>query len=432
MPRYEVYRVGEADNMIAAFSTAADAAAYVKEAQAANPQKYRIHFECSDFEVYKAKDREHYRMRGEDGDTVYIPLPSWFPRVEYPFNHFAHCAVDEERRKQGWVAYTPDVRHLIEDKQLTLPASKYLAKFFSKEYSPEEIAKLHLRLQGSFDPTTFAITQDRAILHKAFIGTKHCAESSDYESCMRYDHDEYRLPAGQHPVDAYFFDDPAQSSFALAYTMRGDDIVARAMVVPSKKIFVRVYGDSEIDRHDILNHLKAAGHKRAKSYEGARLCLRPHPKSSRGLPIMPYVDGSIQTCDADGYITSEDWAYDCETTEGFGRPRDDEDAYFDEDYGTFYCERTEQEYSERDYSRVDIFIPNPYSNNLRNGTYVTWCNSATEGLRAYCPAADRGWGAWVPVDDPNYLVWLAQQREAEAKAATPIQLTPGATWEIAF
>jgi hypothetical protein len=429
MPHYTVFRVGEADHSVASFSSAADAAAFITLAKAAGPQKYRIHFECTSEEIWHAHAREHSRMQEEYEGVQYVPTPSWFPKVEYPFNHMLHFAVDAVRRKQGWVAYTPDVRHLIEDKQLTLPASKYLAKFFP-DTPAEEIAKLHIRLQSMFDPTTFYVTQDRDILHKAFIGTQHCAESSDYESCMRYGADEYRLPEGQHPVDAYFFDDPTESDFALAYTLRDDEIVARAMVVPARKIFVRVYGNTEVDRQDILNHLKAARYKRAKSFEGARLCLRPHPKSRDELPVMPYVDGSIQTCNKAGVITDSDWFYDCETTEGFARSRDDDGASLDEDddedTSEFYCARTDTSYRWAEYYQIRVYIPceNAISEAQR---LETWCAQATHGLYAYCSAANHGWGAYVPADNRTYLAWVAQQTSS-ASVDTRADAEPAETF----
>jgi hypothetical protein len=424
MPTYQVFRLGGTAQPVAIFATAADASAFIANAGAVSPQKYRIHFECTHDEIWQAHFREDRRMQQEFQDIQYIPVPDWFPASECPFNHHLHFAVDETRRRQGWVAYTPDVRHLVEDKQLTLPASKYLAKFFP-DIPANEIAKLHIKLQSVFAPTEFAVTQDKAILHKAFIGTKHCAESSDYESCMRYTADEYRLPEGQHPIDAYFFDNPTDSDFALAYTTRDNEIVARAMVVPALKIFVRVYGNSEIERQDILNHLKAAGYKRAKSFNGARLCLRPHPRSPDGLPIMPYIDGSIQTCNKNGVITNDDdWFYDCETTEGFARSRDNEDATLDEEdededpeEATFYCDRTETTYSYAQENTQTVVIPE--LDNIQNIAAIEiWCWRLTRHLLVYCAAANNGCGAWVPADHPTYLAWLAVQPTTSNPAVT--------------
>jgi hypothetical protein len=420
MATYEIFKVGERESKIAEFSTAADAGVCVKDLQAKTGAKYRIHFAYTYDDLHTARWRERDRfLFPEDVPPPYKRLPEWVPTIG---SHYVHMALDEKRRAQGWVAYSPDERHLIEDKQLTLPLSKYLAKYFSEDYAPEDIARITTRYLGSFAPTTFTIVKDRALLHKAYIGTKHCAESSTYESCMHYDHREYNLPPGDHPVDAYFFDDVESSDFALAYTERDGEIVARAMVLPANKIFVRVYGDGEVERDDIINHLKAAGYKKARSFAGALLCLRPHPNEDDGAVIMPYLDGSDQYCTADGLIVDgndERARYNCETTEGFTYPFDrarhnnnEGDEDYEEQPRTFFCEHRQEEVSYE--SAYDMMVVIPQDAEFNTYQVQSWSSEFLDELVyiSYDPTGNR-FGHYMPRDNEYVVAWCVGQAERE-------------------
>lgn len=278
----------------------------------------------------QAQDRE----RGRFNAGIYQQLPEeiWEAFLEHdvavPWNYFLHWATNPERAAQGWVAYSPTREALVDDKQTTLPFSKFLAKE-APHLAPHIISELQQRLVAERRPTTLHFTRDAGKVRDAYIDREHCSESSEHASCMRYPPEEFNLPSDMHPCDAYV---GPNSTLSLAYTEdKEGDIRARAVVSEKAKQFVRVYGYKESDRTDILNKLRQAGYSRTKSFEGERLHLYPFPDTNcaddddsceqdsedRQYVVVPYLDGEACSCEPDGVICDGfNGAVACDTTEG--------------------------------------------------------------------------------------------------------------------
>lgn len=373
-----------------AFSTGAEAADYARAERTKTGRKLRVAREVTPDEVNRGHERENCRLY----DGTYARLPQWFPHRS---RHYLHWAKDEAKRKAGWVAYSPTDRHLAEDRQVLILASRYLAKEQS-HITPDEISRLTQRLLATFAPTEFKVTRDPAIGRLAYIGNAHCAESSDYPSCMRYPSAEYGLPEGRHPCDAYL---GPNSTLSLAYThVAGDptQIMARAIVSERRKFYVRVYGYDEAARQTILAELEAAGYTRRSSFEGERLHLEPHPRN-RGCVIVPYLDGDVQACDDDGNIDAGG-GIDCEVTSGRseargGRARceccgsrvhDDEGTTVG---GEFWCDDCASEhavYCERYGEYVQSYSATT-TVRTRRGTQE-WCEDAVDNHAFRCESTD--------------------------------------------
>lgn len=367
---FRVAEVGAAEGVTlpgVQFKTAQEAAEYVA-VQKASGQSLRVVRYLAPADVQAAREREYRRL----GDGTYRRLPDWFWSL-CNFEHFVHWAQDETKASKGWIAYSPDEAALVDDKQLSLPASRYLAKHCSR-MSADEISRVFQRLICSLAPVTLHVTRDVATVREAYIGRNHCSESSDHPSCMRYDPAEFHL-TDTHPCDAYV---GPTATLALAYTKTAEgDIRARAVVAPNSKTFVRVYGYDEVDRQEILRLLNEEGYARADSFEGERLHLEPHPKYA-SFVVVPYLDGDATSCTSDGVICCDsDGPISCDTTTGrarihryltcdrcdddFGEDDSDAETIDGETWcpscvnrHTFFCHGTEWRYISNDYDSVEV------------------------------------------------------------------------------
>lgn len=352
------------------FAEPADAAAYAKQLRAERGSgKFRVVRDVTDQEVWTAWQREYDRLRSGE----YADLPEWFPRRPY---HFPHWARDASRADQGWIAYTPTRLHAVQDRQVVLPASRYLARNFD-DLSPDEISRLQQRLIAARQPTTFHITRDPAVVRDAYIDRRHCAESSDFPSCMRHGSGEYGLPEGRHPVDAYV---GPTATLSLAYTKdTTGEIVARAIVAERSKRFVRVYGTDEARKRDLLDHLEARGFRRADDFAGERLHLEEHPRGN-GAVVVPYLDGEAKWTDEEGTICFSDdagAAVDCEVTCGWSVPN----GYADEQ-----CDRCGADgFAEDELTAVLVAT----SSMLGGNRYAAWCQCCVDDHALVCERSGR-------------------------------------------
>lgn len=296
-PRFRVMVVGAADGDFLPepiFDSAAAAAAYCKE-QKAKGTNLRMVREYSSKEVLAGKRRERDRFASGD----YKALPDWFTEAYSKPDQFAHWSKQDHRANEGYIAYSPTPEHLVDDKQVTLLASTYLAREF--DHLPgNEISQIHSRLINSRKAADLCFTRDPAVVKEAYINKEHCAESSNYPSCMRYEPENFELPPHIHPVDAYVGPD---STFSLAYLRRQSDkeITARAIVSETAKTYIKVYGFDESDRVMLMDMLKAKGYRRVDNFAGERLHIMKHPRFSKQV-IVPYMDGTAVSCMPDGLI----------------------------------------------------------------------------------------------------------------------------------
>lgn len=361
-------------------------------------------------------------------DGTYTPLPDFFPTVS---SHYAHWASDNKR-----IAFTESPEKGMDDKQLVLDPTAYLSRYFNTIYKPHEIRDLAYRLLGiaSTQLDIFRLSQtEEAFVFAYTKGRCVKSESSGHVSCMAASH----FDPDCHPASVYATGETPQS-LAIAYTINPDDpenhVTARALVWPHEKRFVRVYGDDEQMRHDLINRLETMGYERDSDLSGAILRVKPISKRSNTV-LMPYIDGDAQYVDGsidDEFFTITEYqrgAFAATSTSGqislhtctcdhCGEAVDEDDTYgvgderwcegcydsdstfceyYEESYNNnhtdfvtvrrrnyeqtwsedaahnhaFHCEHTDQWYADRDFTQIEVIVD-------ERGNTETWCAEEAE------------------------------------------------------
>jgi hypothetical protein len=292
----------------------------------------------------------------------------------------------------------------------------------------------------------------------------------------------------EHPAAVYYTGNKSDS-LAIAYIKNPDAachtaerVLARAVVWPENKSFVRVYGRDEALRTVLITMLEEAGFDRADDFSGARL---KRIRYDNGRYVMPYIDGDAQCIDeyddhfeithhgkftaneVHGYISVS--RFSCEQC---GDGIDDEDGirhvggdhwcehcadthaifcqYYDEyfpdtDGGntvitlnwrgrveeqawsqrainehSFFCEHTERHYADNDFNSIEVIV------NKRGHTETwceTWCETACQDHYFICPDCDKAYHtdfqSNTTNDDGEWVcLECAEKRKAEAEAET--------------
>lgn len=264
--------------------------------------------------IAKVPTDSAWRMREANrlSDGTHKPLPQWWQDAPWwhanpvPIaDHYAYCSREDSTQ----IAFTESEEKGARDIQTRMSASRYLARFFADQLRPEEIGAIAARfaapdykLEIASKPEDFA---------RVYSGQKVCSESSNHPSCMWGIFP--KLP--HHPAFAYgagdlaiaYFTDPETESF---------HVMARAVIWPEKKTFVRLYGRAESDKTALYHALTAAGYHRADDFSGAKMLAI----ETRNGFLMPYIDGDVQTLDehSEGYLyITEDGDIDGEVTQGW-------------------------------------------------------------------------------------------------------------------
>jgi hypothetical protein len=307
---------------------------------------------------------------------AYEPLP-WAKELEPIADHFAHTSIADS----GLVAYTENANKGERDIQLRIKPGRYLTRFYP-HLKPPDIQ----RLTAAFDKSSnlqFAITAEE--IERVYLNGP--------SSCMTHKTEHY--DGHVHPVHVY-----GNSDVQLAYIENSDGrAAARVLVWPERKVFSRVYGDS----NRIVPRLQALGYK-AGSLEGAKIRLIQNLKPGRRGIIMPYIDG-CRSFD----IVDDDWCriggdYHAEATNGIVET----DGHTCE-----YCEyRSETvEYHEvidahacdeclREHTWSCECCGEPYSNDESSITVYArrrwtqdWCDNCINDHAFHCDAQDMHFSA---------------------------------------
>lgn len=267
------------------------------------------------------RQREAARM----ADGTYKPLPEWFPTLP---DHYAHFSTDPDKARRGWVAYTPSDEFFASDRQITLLASSYLAKWFP-DMSSEDVSQMHSRLRAHMSHVTYKITGDAAEIYAAYRASGMNNESSAAESCMKYEF------GGRSTHPSRVYGGKASLHLAVGYDVGGTPI-CRALVCQKHRTFVRVYGPAEHVREGLVQWLEDNDYERSDDFEGSTI-LKLRVAGNKYL--MPYIDGDAQ-CVEDYRRDNDLWligcdGYDAAVTGGAIYLDEDED----EDEDTFECDR---------------------------------------------------------------------------------------------
>lgn len=262
-------------------------------------------------------------------------------------HHYPHMS----GKVKGNIAFTESEEKGAADVQTTMKPGRYLKRFYGMEpgsgcgLSEHDIRRLANELIAKFGNVElkFATTPDE-IVHVYRNGPA---------SCMSHQSGEYSS-GGHHPVGIYGAGDLAVAYLVVKAADGGEDdtdddagtgsICSRVLCWPEKKIYGRMYGDTQKMAH----FLQEAGYTEGDDwyFEGARM-LRISINSGRRF-VMPYVDGEYKTCrDSGDYLILDcEGDIDCEVTSGWtdqaGRRRESEytcghcgDSFYESDLRSF-------------------------------------------------------------------------------------------------
>lgn len=191
--------------------------------------------------------------------------------VDMP-EHFLHLSAKDE----GYVAYTPDVKHGLQDRQIRTTIGRYLTKHFGHRYSESEIRSVANSFRERYKQSDVLWATTEEDLTTVY--------TSGPSSCMvKPFRDSAYLNTHVHPAVVY-----AGSTLAVAYLKRDGRINARNLVNMETKQYVRNYGD------DVLRiKLELLGYT-AGSLAGARLrkifAIDARGKEFNSRLILPYLD----------------------------------------------------------------------------------------------------------------------------------------------
>jgi hypothetical protein len=283
------------------YETGAQAAAIVSENRNLDSQngisrRFRIVKVDSDNDSiddsWKLRERHHFHS------GYYAPVPwskePWFVTSAFYDSHFCHLSRD----KDGLLAYTESHEKGMEDRQTRIRAGKYLRTYFSNTLTCEEIKHWAGKVSaanGEGETVFFAKTPDE--IEEVY--------TNGPDSCMS--HSESHFESDCHPVRVY-----GAGDLAIAYITRKDNITARCLSWPERKIYSTIYGDGGFWSDQLANMLQNMGFEKgviSSKWNGARL-LRIE---QNGGFIAPYLDvpnslsdnGDYLVLSGNGYIESQ-------------------------------------------------------------------------------------------------------------------------------
>lgn len=165
--------------------------------------------------------QEREQLRLATGE--YREVPWTMPAIK---DHFAHIS----QKDQGLIAYTPSAEKGESDVQSIIKAGRYLKKFYPG-LTAVEIERLQAMV---FKEDEIKFTTDPDEIERVY--------TNGPQSCMSGDASRWGGKLIMHPARPY-----GNADLALAYmTNKVGRCVARAIVWPEKKVFVKSYGDPRL------------------------------------------------------------------------------------------------------------------------------------------------------------------------------------------
>jgi len=284
--------------------------------------------------------------------------------------HVPHVSV----LSPGKIAFTPSAAYGRQDRQVVTSFGKYLTKYYSANYTAEEIRNYANELRAATTISDVLFAETGADIEDVYM---RCTT----KSCMSHGLGHFR--GHIHPVHAY-----GNSDVSIAYIEDGKKrITARSAVWQAKKLWVRVYGD---DALRIKLESPELGYTQG-SLDGARLTLIAN-ENGDGY-IAPYIDGGAQGLNVvdtpeHKYLVVSRGSIDFGvTTNGVIGNEDEEndDDYFTCDNCNDRCENDDSCYSD-----------------FHDATY---CNSCAEDQWVYAYYyTGRGWNeAYINNEDVTWV-----------------------------
>jgi len=178
-------------------------------------------------------------------------------------DHYAHLSVERDSK----IAFTVDAAKGAADRQTRMKPGRYLNRYFGGVLSPERIRDLASTIDLAEGTIGYEIAMTPDDIEQVYRdGPRSCMSGEKAHSCSVY----------------------GAGDLGVAYVGEGDDISARVLVWPAKKIYSRVYGDDS----RLVPLLREAGYSSAgrMGFAGARLLRVEHENS--GAYDAPYFDGN--------------------------------------------------------------------------------------------------------------------------------------------
>jgi hypothetical protein len=216
------------------------------------------------------------RELGRFADGIYTALP-WadLPSSSLTAEHFAHISTEDGAK----IAYTQDAAKGQGDIQTRVRPGKYLTQYYSEVFDAPTIARMAAEFSNQYGESNVLLFADTADeIERVYVDGPH--------SCMAKPARDF--DSSIHPCRIY-----AAGDLAVAYMVRKDEITARALVWPEKKIYGRIYGDET----RLLDLLDTADYREG-SLNGARMLRIP---DSGGF-VCPYIDGVMSAEDSGEFL----------------------------------------------------------------------------------------------------------------------------------
>ena len=305
----------------------------IKTKQRFQPRK----IESTDDSAWHKREEQRF-LSGE-----YIPLVEQLNHEAgiYELQHNVRLFAHISKKNPELIAYTKDSIKGAQDKQSLISIKSFIDLISNKDNNTKDYLRL-LQLNWARDntPAQFKIATTADEIEQVY--TNYDKESRHVStSCMRYSHDETRWPKVDyqpcHPVRAY-----AGGDLAVAYMTNSEGkTIARALCCPDRKIYSRMYADSDL----LHKALQDAGYSKSSYYgtgpslDGARLSLI---ESDSGEYIAPYLDEIGRARIYGGcFVLDSDGDYLLQTTNGVAEERNSTcdscgDSFNEDDLSTVY------------------------------------------------------------------------------------------------
>ena len=224
--------------------------------------------------------KDYIEAQYESG--AWTPIPDYLgtfyivpPDDSVPF------AVHKSISSPGMIAFYESVAKAEAKRETITKVGRFLTRF-RPELSQDDIRKLAEQYQAEQAQgiLTFATTEEE--IEEVYVNGPH--------SCMAGPLTRFNFKSSIHPTRVY-----AAGDLAIAHI--GTD--SRVLCWPEKKVYGRIYGNTESRRDTLENALKDIGYSYDPDrFYSAKLLL----VEDEGYHVMPYLDHGLEVEERDGYF----------------------------------------------------------------------------------------------------------------------------------
>ena len=222
--------------------------------------------------------KEYIEAQYESG--AWTPIPDYLGTFcIIPPDDSAPFAVHKSLKQPGMIAFYESVAKAEAQRETITKVGRFLTRF-RPELGQDEIRKLAERYQAEQAQSvlTFATTEDE--IEEVYVNGPH--------SCMAGGASKF--DSSIHPARVY-----AAGDLAVAHI----GMESRVLCWPEKKIYGRIYGNTEAQRIRLEDALGDAGYSyKPYKFYGAKLLLVEDEDSH----VMPYLDNGLEVEERDGYF----------------------------------------------------------------------------------------------------------------------------------